>query len=174
MCVPGFQRQFFKLVSTCKWIRLQKFSCIPRTNTCKFKFVGTFVLLRIPHQMNTSSCSGFHKLFWIPPNFDADSTSLDADSAKFPVFGVIWAIQCCSYLSVESKTAKKYEKNGTVEASATVLFLGCYGIRLQSTKCAVWPRNLEKQYSLSKSLNFREIQFCIFENNNEWNDYLTN
>ena len=49
---------------------------------------------------------------WIPltvPHFAifiADSTNFVAHSVKLPVFGAIFEIQCFSYLSVESKTAK--------------------------------------------------------------------
>ena len=66
--VPGFQRQVFKHVSKCKWIPETKFQWIPHTYTCNVKFVGTFVLLRIPQQANIASCSGFRNCKWIPQN----------------------------------------------------------------------------------------------------------
>ena len=64
--VPGFLTQIFKHVPKCKWIPLTNISWIPRTNTCNVKFVGTFVLLRIPQQANIASCSGFRNCKRIP------------------------------------------------------------------------------------------------------------
>ena len=66
--VPGFQRQVLKYVPNCKWIPQTKFQWIPHTYTSSVKFVGTFVLLRIPQQANIASCSGFRNCKWIPQN----------------------------------------------------------------------------------------------------------
>ena len=66
--VPGIQRQVLKYVLKSKWIPQTKFQWIPHTYTCIVIFVGRFVLLRIPHQANIASCSGFHNCKWIPQN----------------------------------------------------------------------------------------------------------
>ena len=49
--VPGFQIQVLVYVAKCKCIPQTKFKWIPHTYTCNVKFVGTFVLLRIPKML---------------------------------------------------------------------------------------------------------------------------
>ena len=55
---------------------------------------------------------------------------------------------------MESKTAEKIKEKSKIEDSATNLIFACRYIRLQFTKCTVWPRNVKLKW-------FHEV---VFEN----------
>ena len=118
LAICGFHLQFAN--STCS-LRIPLTLAESAAAQCNYRFVLLFVC-------------GFHKFFWIPQK-----------QLRIPQICMFleqfWAVQCCKSLLVESKQQRISNKSINVADSATNLLLVCCGIRLQCTKCIVWPRN---------------------------------
>ena len=96
---------------------------------------------------------------WIPQTV-LDSAKTVADSANSPSF---WSdLENYNVLGIclwKPKQQIRSKKCSNVAHSATYLISACCGIRLQTTECTFWPRNVEKKLRkkhphLYKRLNY--------------------
>ena len=122
-------------------MRIQLIICGFRLHFADFAYsYGFYYSLSLLNTYNT--CLWIPQTVSVSANFVADSKKFVADYASCLILEQFRAIDCFSYLSRESKTAKKIIKISNVADSATILFFACCGIRLKFTKCTVWPRNV--------------------------------